>query len=165
MTRVLSTIASPAKRTRTLLWLSSQRNGSSGLNEGVAIGPRNISSSTGCLIVIPLLPELKNALHGSRFSSDMPRPVPFQTPVLLLWPSLSGISSRQEREEGGKQEAQPVLNQAERCSSWLAMISSASRNTSRKIVFARLMRTFQASARPSGSNWHRYCSNFSCWIG
>src|SRR5215469_15539067 len=81
MTRVLSTIASPAKMTRTLLWLSSQRNGSSGLNEGVAIGPRNISSSTGCVIVIPLLPELKNALHGSHFSSDMPRPVPFQTPV------------------------------------------------------------------------------------
>src|SRR5215469_13308388 len=105
MTRVLSTIASPAKMTRTLLWLSSQRNGSSGLNEGVAIGPRNISSSTGCLIVIPLLPELKNALHYSRFSSDMPRPIISQTPVLIALPSLPGISSRQEREEGWRQEA------------------------------------------------------------
>ena len=45
-------------------------------------------------------------LCGSPFSDDMPRPVTSETPVLLVLPSLPGVSSHREREEGWRQEAQ-----------------------------------------------------------
>src|SRR5215469_1914176 len=103
MTRLLSAIVCPAKRTRTLLWLSSHRNCPALVRTLIDPGPKNRSSYAGCNVV-PLLPG--TPLRGSPFSDDVPRPITSETPPLLVLPSLPGISSRQEREEGWRQEAQ-----------------------------------------------------------
>ena len=58
---------------------------------------------------------------------------------ILAFPSYVGQAY-------GKQYGDSQTDRGERGSSLLAMISSASVNTSRKIALARSMRTFQASA-------------------
>ena len=62
------------------------------------------------LVASSFLSFLKNPLRGSPFSDDMPGPVTSETPVLLVLPSLPGVCSHGEREEGWRQEAQRARN-------------------------------------------------------
>src|SRR5947209_9234543 len=62
-----------------------------------------------CLIAVYKAVSSTNSpqfLRGSPFSDDMPRSVTSETPVPLVLPSLPGVSSHREREEGWRQEAQ-----------------------------------------------------------
>src|SRR5260370_17655136 len=101
MTRLLSAIVRPAKRTRTLRWLSSQRNCPACVRTPIDPGPKNRSSYAGC-IVVPLLPE--TPLRGSPFSDDVPRCVASQTPVLIAFPSLPEVSSHLYRAQTSTQQ-------------------------------------------------------------
>src|SRR2546423_8904534 len=58
------------------------------------------------LVASSFLSFPKDPLRGSPFSDDLPGPVTSETPVLLVLPSLPGVSSHREREEGWRQEAQ-----------------------------------------------------------
>ena len=60
----------------------------------------------GLKVAILTLVILKNPLPGSPFSHDMPRPITSETSVPLVLPSLPGVCSHREREEGWRQEAQ-----------------------------------------------------------